>query len=99
MVHETGLIIASRWGRIKTKRGTFCRRNAYLRVQLVDLLDRSLNVPRVDRIANLYSLLDRLKIDLGLDIGLDGKFLCRSRIAVGYEVVHDQIVDIASRSS
>lgn len=62
---------------------------SYLRVELVDLLDRRLNITRMNRSTNVNSFLDGLAICLGLYVGLYGEFLRSSRIAVGDEVVHD----------
>lgn len=62
---------------------------SYLRVELVDLLDRRLNITRMDRSTNVNSFLDGIAICLRLNVGLYGEFLRSSRIAVGDEVVHD----------
>ena len=72
---------------------------SYLRVELIDLLNGSLNIPSVDCSTNLNSFLNRLDVCPGLDVGLDRKFLRSRRIAIGDEVVHDQVVYIPSRTT
>lgn len=62
---------------------------SYLWVEFVDLLDRRLDVTRMNGRSNFYSFVDRLDIRLGLNIGLDCKLLRSGGIAVGDEVVHD----------
>lgn len=62
---------------------------SYLRVELVDLLDRRLNITRVDRSTNVNSFLDRIAICLGLNVGLYSKLLRSGGVAIGDEVVHN----------
>ena len=62
---------------------------SYLRVKLVNLLDRRLNITRVDRSTNVNSFLDKIAICLGLNVGLYSKFLRSGGVAIGDEVVHD----------
>jgi hypothetical protein len=69
---------------------------SYLRVQFIDLLDRQLDITRVDGSPYLNPFLDRIKIRLELDIGLDRKFLCSTGVSVGDEVVHNQIVNVSA---
>lgn len=68
--------------------------DSYLRVQLVDLLNGRLDIPRVDEGPNLNTFLNRLQIGPQLDIGLDSELTRSSRVAIGDEVVHDQIIDV-----
>lgn len=67
---------------------------SYLRAQFVNLLDGCLNISRMNRTANLDSFLYRLDISLGLEICLDSESLCRRRVAIGDEIVHNEIVDV-----
>ena len=53
----------------------------------------------MDRTANLDSFLYRLDISLGLDISLDSESLCRCRVAIGDEIVHNEVVDVTVRTS
>ena len=50
----------------------------------------------MDGRSNVHSFLDRIDVRLGLNIGLDSELLRRRRIAIGDEVVHNQIIDITS---
>jgi hypothetical protein len=68
--------------------------NSYLRVELVDLLDRSLNIPGVNGSANVYPFLNSIDICPLLDIGLYCKFLRSGWVAIGDEVVHDQVINV-----
>lgn len=72
---------------------------SYLRVELIDLLNGGLDIPRMNRSTDLDSFLNRLDICAGLDIGLEREFLRRSRVAIGDEVVHNQIIDITFNTS
>lgn len=65
-----------------------------MRIQLVNLLNGCLDIARVDEGPNLNPFLNRLQIGPQLDIGLDCEFTRGSRVAIGDEVVHDQIVDV-----
>ena len=78
MVHETGIILATGEG-CDGKEHVF----SYLRIELVDLLDRTLDVTRMDCSPDLHSRLDRLGIRFRLDVGFDCKFLRSCRIAIG----------------
>ena len=69
---------------------------SYLWVELVDFFNGGLDIPRMDGRSNVHSFLDRIDVRLGLNIGLDSEFLRRRRIAIGDEVVHNQIIDITS---
>lgn len=69
---------------------------AYLRIELIDLFDRRLNIARMDRGSNGYPCLNRLHIRLGLDVSLYCKFLRSSGVAIGDEVVHDQVIDVTA---
>lgn len=68
--------------------------DSYLRIQLVDLFNGCLDIPRVDEGPNLNTFLNRLQIGPQLDVGLDSEFTRSSRIAVGDEVIHNQVIDI-----
>jgi hypothetical protein len=99
VVHETDLIIAKRDRASTKEKASHCSLVAYLRIQVIDLLNGDLNISRVDRAANLYSFLNRPNIGFRLDVGLYGKPFGSCRIAVGDEVVHDKIVDITSNAT
>lgn len=71
-----------------------CGTDSYLRIQLVDLLNGCPDVPRVDEGPNLNTFLNRLQIGPQLDIGLNCKFTRSGRVAIGDEIVHDQIIDV-----
>lgn len=70
------------------------RVDSYLRVQLVNLLNRRLDISRVDGSPNINPLLNSFEVRPKLDVGLDRKLICGSRVAIGNEVVHDQVIDI-----
>ena len=67
---------------------------SYLRVQFVDLFNGCLDVPRVNQGPNLNTFLNRLQIGPQLDVGLDSEFTRSSRVAIGDEVVHDQVINV-----
>jgi hypothetical protein len=67
---------------------------SYLRVQFVDLLDRQLNISRVNGSPNVNPLLNGFQIRPKVDVGLNRKLIRGSRVAIGDEVVHDQVIDI-----
>lgn len=93
VVHETDIIIAK-------GRGTMQEYNklAYLRVQLIDFLNGHLDVSRVYGSPNLDPFLNGLQIRFQLNIGFECEFLCSRRIAIGDEVVHNQVIDITKSS-
>lgn len=95
VVHETDIIIAKREGRRCRERREGL---SYQRVQFVDFLNGRLDITRVYGSPNLNPLLNRFLIRLQLDVGLDCEFICRRRIAVDDEVVHDQVIDITRNS-
>lgn len=66
----------------------------YLRIQLIDPLDRRLDIPRMYGSSNFNSLLNRFQIRPKLDVGLDREFIRGCRVAIGDEVVHYQVIDI-----
>ena len=66
----------------------------YLRVQLVDLLNRSLDIARMDGRSNINSFLNRLYVGLQGDVGLGRELLRSGGVSIGDEVVHNQVVDI-----
>ena len=69
--------------------------SAYLRVQVVDELDCLLQVTSMYRVSYLYPLLDKAVIWLTVDIGFHGKLFGCGRIALGDQIVHDEVVDIS----
>jgi hypothetical protein len=89
VVHETDIIIAKIKAVGDERREKGKKSEAYLRVQLVYLFNGCLDITRVDRTANIDSFLNRPNISFRLDVGLDGKSFCCSRIAIGHKVVHD----------
>lgn len=93
VVHETWYN-HSKWG--LGVRSRLVGKFSYLRIQLVDLFNGRLDITRVNRSANFNPLLDGFKIRSQLDVGLYCEFLRSSGIAVGDEVIHDQIVDITA---
>lgn len=72
--------------------------NAYLGIDLIDLLDRELDVASVNGIPHLDTLLDLLRIKLRVEIGLLCKFGSGSRVSLIYQVIHDNKVDITKAS-
>lgn len=90
VVHETNIIIEAREGGVLMWRKSV----SYLRVQLVDLLDCQLNVSRVNGSSNVNPLLNGFQICSKLDVGLNRKLIRGSRVAIGDEVVHDQVIDV-----
>lgn len=91
VVHETWYN-HSKWGQgVKSR---LVGENSYLRIQLVDFFNGSLDITGVNRSADFNPLLDGFNIRSQLDIGFHCEFLRSSGIAVGDEIIHDQIVDI-----
>ena len=89
MVHESGIIIARGCG----------EGESHLWVELVDSLDRTLDIARMDRRPDLYSCLNGVGIRLRLDIGLNGELVSRRGVPIRNEVVHHQVVDITETVS
>ena len=69
--------------------------HTYHGVELVDLLDCQPDVSSVYSIANVYSLLNSLRIPGEGDVGFSCKLLCGGKKAFVDEVVHDDKVDVA----
>lgn len=90
-------IIIAKWGMAGMIDGASGKGGrSYLRIQFIDLFDRQLDITRVDGGPYLNPVLDRIKIRLELDVGLDRKFLCSTRVPIGDEVVHNQIVNVTA---
>lgn len=68
---------------------------AYLRVQVVDLLNGGLDIPSVYRVSDFYSFVYRLRIDSWLYVRFGSEFLRGRRIAFADQIIHYQVVDVS----
>jgi hypothetical protein len=78
-------------GVVKTKE---CAEDTYLRVQIVDLSDRGINIASVDSPSYLYAWLNGLLFERQLHVRFLGELLSSSRVAFADQVVHDDEVDV-----
>jgi hypothetical protein len=67
---------------------------AYLRVQIVDLGDGSINVTSMNSLSYLYAGLDGFFFERKLDVRFFGKLFSGSREAFADQVIHDYKVDV-----
>lgn len=67
---------------------------AYLRVEIIDLCDCSVNVASMDSLPYFYARLDGLLFKRELNVRFFGKLLSSSGIPFADQIVHDDKVDI-----
>jgi hypothetical protein len=67
---------------------------AYLRIEIVDLSNSSIDVASMDSLSYFYARLDGLLFKRQLDVRFFGKLLGCSRKAFADQVVHDDKVDV-----
>lgn len=87
MVHETGYNPAR--GR---RRDAVCL--SYLRVQIIDLGDSSVDVASMDSLSYFYARLNELLFERKLNVRFFGELLCSSGIPLADQIVHDDKVDV-----
>jgi len=68
----------------------------YLRVELINLLNGRLDIPSVDSVADVHSVLNSVGVTRWSDIGLLCKLLRRGWISFVDQVVHDHKVDVTT---
>lgn len=71
---------------------------AYLWTQVVDKLNGLLKVASIDEISYLYPLLDRAVVLWSINIGFHCKLLSSRRVALGDQVVHNQVIDVSEQA-
>jgi hypothetical protein len=67
---------------------------AYLRIEIVDLSDGSIDVASMDSLSYFYAGLDGLFFKRQLDVRFFGKLLSCSGEAFADQIVHDDKVDV-----
>ena len=70
------------------------REKAYLRVEIIDLVDSGVNVAGMDRLSDLHSRLNGFFFDGKLHVGFFGELFSCPRKAFADQIVHDDEVDI-----
>lgn len=67
---------------------------SYLRVQIVDHGDSSVDVASMNSLSYFYARLDGLLLKRELDVRFFGELLCSSGITLADQIVHDDKVDV-----
>jgi hypothetical protein len=81
------------------KEGCKTKGRTYLRVQVIDLVDSSIDITSVDSLSDLDTVLDRLLINRKLHICFLRKLFSSARVAFTDEIVHNDKINVPERQS